>query len=361
MGEYNYNGQLAIINFVIWLILIARYFSEYKKFSGRRTSYKFLCILCIITFTFAFAEADTYHYQNLYAELIRSHEPIHVENFYFWLSHFLPQGYFLWRFVIWGTALWLMIKTFNRYELDKRTICFVFPLILIIQFSVTRGCLGIALMLFSLSYLLKPGKSRFWSYVFGISGIILSSFLHRSLPLFVILLLLSFIPLRKGMYILSVLLFPVLRIAIMTVINYILLGGMLSEGTSEFADGYFNAEAVTSNLFGYMRLTIEYIPRLLTFIVLIKTFCFSKEEPPRHIRVLLQYSYILFYLALLFFGQELSSFVSSRTIHMMCFPLTIVLAYYLMNRKRPVLIKVALSFYIFVDIFTYTYTIYKWF
>lgn len=62
---------------------------------------------------------------------------------------------------------------------------------------------------------------------------------------------------------------------------------------------------------------------------------------------------------MLFFGQSTSSFVASRTIHMMCFPLTIVVAYNMTtNLKRSFLLKSAMFFFICADLFAFLYTIY---
>ncbi len=357
---YNYDGHLAIINFVIWLILIIFYHSEFNRFSGKKCTYTLFYVLSALTFVYAFSEADTYHYEVLYEEMYRYHEQIHVESFYFWLIQILPHGYFLWRFVIWGTALWLLIRTFKRYELDVRTMCFVFPMILSNQFAITRGCLGISLLLLSLSYLLKPGRSRTWSYVFGIAGIVLSSFLHNSLPLFIFILILSFYPFRKSTYLLSVLAFPFLYTMAIPAVSYVLSGSLFDEETVDFATAYFEGEGTEITAFGLMRQIIDYIPRFLAFIVLIKTFCFSKEQVPGYIRILLQYSYLLFYVALLFLGQGLVGFISNRTIHIMCFPLTIVVVYYLTDRERPLLMKIAMAFFLLSTLYTYSYTIYKW-
>lgn len=357
---YNYDGHLAIINFVIWLFLIISYRSEFNRFSGRKCTYTFFYMLCALTFTYAFSEADTYHYEVLYEEMSCFHERIHVEEFYYWLIQILPQGYFLWRFAIWGTALWLLIRTFKRYELDVRTVCFVFPMILLNQFAITRGCLGISLMMLSLSYLLKPGKSRVWSYIFGIAGIIMSAFLHDSLPLFIFILLLSLFPFRKSTYLLSIPAFPLLYTIAIPAVSYVLSGNLFSEETVDFTTGYFEKENTGINAFGLLRQIVDYIPKFLAFLILIKTFCFSKEQVPGYIRILLQYSYLLFYVALLFLGQGLVGFISSRTIHIMCFPLTIVVAYYLTDRKRPLLMKIAMAFFLLSTLYTYSYTIYKW-
>ena len=357
---YDYNGNLAIINLLIWFILLLTYKSEFFQYVPKKTSYSFLFLMVILYTTFGFSEADTYHYHEIYDEMLKFGEAIHVEPFYYWLIQFLPHNYYIWRFVVWGIAIILMIATFKRFNLNSTAVGFVFPLILLQQFTVTRGCLGIALFIYSLSFLLKPSSHRVLSYIFAISGCVLSLFLHRSMPLFIIMVVMAFVPLNKTLIIISILAYPLIRAGIMPHIFSFINSGFFSDETADFAQHYLQSEQSIANFNGILRLCLDYIPRFLIFIFLIKEYIFNNHRIDKPMKFLLQYAYILFYIALLFFGQETSSFISSRTIHMMCFPLTIVLAYHLtINYKRSALLKASMSFFICSDLFAFIYTIYK--
>ena len=354
-----YNGQLAIFNLILWLFFIIYYRREIYRQTRCENNYAFVCILVILFSTFGFSEADTYHYQGLYDEMIKFGESAHVEPFYYWLAQFLPHNYYIWRFIIWGIAAILMIATFKRLNINSSSVGIVFPLILLQQFTLTRGCLGIALFIFSLSFLFKPSKHKIISCIFAVLGCAISLFLHRSLPLFMFMALLALIPFNKTLILFSILLYPIIRVTIMSYVFNILDYGIFSEEVTDFAQHYLQGEQSTTNINGIIRRYFAYIPRFLLFFVLIKEYIFQKDKIDKFVKFLLQYSYILFYVALLFLGQATSNFIASRTIHMMCFPLSIVLAYYLTNNKRSNLLKVAMFFFICSDLFSLMYFIYK--
>ena len=288
-------------------------------------------------------------------------QSIHVEPFYYWLINFLPHNYYIWRCIVWGTAAILLIATFKRLGINATSAGLLFPLLLLQQFTVTRGCLGIALFLYAISFLFNPAAHKYLSYIFAIIGCGLSLFLHQSLPLFVIIAILALIPINKSVFILSVLLFPVIRAGIVPYVFDVLSSDIIMEDTASFAQRYFEADKSVANINGILRLCLEYVPRILIIIVLVKEYVFGKIKEPKYIVFLFKYSYILFYIALLFLGQEISSFISSRTIHIMSFSLTIVGAYYMtINKTRPLMLKFSIIFFIISDMYSFIYSIYKW-
>ena len=359
--EYVYSGKLSIINLLIWLLSIIAYAINSNNNSRHTSNYIFICLMVILFATFGFSEADTYHYHGYYDQMILYNSPIHVESFYFWLIKHLPHNYYLWRFVVWGAAALLMIGTFKRLNLNAEAVYLSFPILLLQQFTITRGCLGIALFLYSLTFLLKPASNKFLSLILGLCGCLLSLFLHRSLPLFIAISFLAIIPLNKTLIIISLIFFPILREGLIPYVFNIIGTGLFTSETEIFAQNYLEADKFVTNTNGILRICLDYLPRFLIFIFFIKEFDFTNKTIPKPIRFLFQYSYVLFYIALLFLGQSTSSFISSRTIHMMCFPLTIVLSYYItMNNKFPFMLKTALFFFFMSDLFDFIYSIYKW-
>ena len=357
--EYNYNGKLVIIYLVLWLLLVFINKSVYFQRNTHKAKYHILYLLTCLFCTFAFSEADTYHYHTIYDNMLFFNERVHVEPFYYWLIQTLPHNYYIWRFAVWGTALVLMIECCKRYNLDPSTVSFVFPIILLQQFAITRGALGITLFLYSLSFILKPSNNKLFSYLLAIIGCTTAFYLHKSLPLFVFLFLLSFFPLNKQTLILLIILFPLLRRFVSPVVFDVLGSNIFSEGTIGFATSYLESEQSKANFNGIIRLTIDYIPRFLLFYALIKEFVFKNICMTKPMRILFQYSFVLFYIALLFLGQNTSSFVTNRTLHMMCFPLLIVVSYYLHTTRRTKLILFTMLMFIVSDLFSFFYMIYS--
>ena len=353
---YQVEGILVLINFLLWLFLILKNYST----KGGTANHTLSVIVILIFATLGFSEADTYHYHEIYDQILLYHEPIHVESFYYWLIDTLPHNYYFWRFVVWGTALLLLIITYKRYKLNQRIVYFIFPLILLQQFTLTRGSLGISIFMLAISFLLNPCKPRQLSYILGVIGIVLSTFLHQSLPVFIVLFILSFIPINKLTLLVSLLLFPFIRVLLMPAVNELLQMGIFSSDTTEFALSYLDKEQSVANVNGIIRRIIDLLPYFLTFAILIKEYVYKKEFIEMPFKMLFKYSYVLFYIALLFLGQQTSSFIFSRTIHMLTFPLVIIVSYYLSTRKRhKYLLTLALCAFFVSDLYTFLYSIYK--
>lgn len=361
MFEYEYSGKLAIINLAIWIILIALYNSQFFCHNPKKNrGYFILGILVSLFTTFGFSEADTYHYHGIYDEMLHYHYPIHVEQFYYWLIDFLPSNYYLWRFVIWTVALVLLIKAFKRLNLDPSAVCFVFPMVLLQQFTVTRGCLGISLFLYSYSLIVGRSKNKILSFVIGVVGCIGAIFLHRSMPIFIIIFLASLVPLNKYTILIIILTIPVARTVVMPYVNDILQSDLINSNTSDFAVLYLEGQKSEVNINGVIRMLVDYFPRIMIVFILIKDYFWKGRYISYPMKILLQYTIVLFFVAILFLGQETSSFVTNRTIHMMTFPLTFVMSYYLMQEKRhKIIMKVTMLGFMLADLYAFAHTIYK--
>ena len=190
------SGKLTLINLFLWLILVYVYRSEYFRTTNRPGKYELIGFIAILFSTFAFSEADTYHYEYIYDKMVLYNVRIHIEEFYFWLVQVLPQNYYIWRLAIWGSAALIYIKVCKVNKLDSRIVGLIFPLILIQQFAVTRGCLGITLFLLGASVFIKREKQNKALYIWSVFAIVASLFLHKSLPLFIAIAALAFIPLK---------------------------------------------------------------------------------------------------------------------------------------------------------------------
>ena len=358
---YDINGKLALINLILWVFLLICYSLKSNRTHSTKKGYFCFYILSALFSTFAFAEADTYHYHEIYDQMLIYNESIHVEEFYYQLIKFLPANYYVWRFVVWGTALMILIHTLRRLKIDSTFVYLVFPVILLQQFAVTRGCLGIAVFLMSVSYIINPNpRYKIISIILGYLFAVISLFLHQSLIIFAIIFLFALIPITKNVFFILLLAYPIIRAIILPYTINLLGTGFFDDETVSFATHYLNSEQSVANINGIIRMIVEYIPRLLVFYFLIKQFVFRQNEYPRVIRIMFQYSFVLFYIALLFWGQETSSFVTNRTIHLMCFPLMITLTYILTQyRTVPKYMKLVLFSFVFSDLYAFSYTIVK--
>ena len=362
MMEYQYNSTLVFINLFLWLFLIMVYRKDFWAYRIKRNQNYWLLYCCVSLFTtFAFSEPDTYHYHEIYDRMLKINSSIHVEDFYYILLKFLPENYYLWRFFIWGIATLILIIAFNRFHLNPGVVSFLLPVILLQQLSITRGCLGISIFLLSISFLLKPIKGRrIISVLISIIGCIVSLYFHRSMPIFIFLFFFSYIPLNRFSILTLIILFPFIRLLLVPQMVQLLNLGIFNEDTIMFSMKYIQGEQSIANVMGLARQAFEYLPRFLIIYFIVKYIIFNKDGKPSYIIQLAQYTFLLFYISLLLYGQEVSSFMASRTIHMMCFPLLIVSAYASTMDIKKTLLRCSIVLFIIYDLFSFIHSIYKW-
>lgn len=360
--DYAYNGLLVFINLGLWLILLLVYKKDFlNPFINRKRSFIFPFIILALFTTFAFSEADTYHYHEIYDRMLKINSQIHIEYVYYFLLKILPKNYYLWRFVIWGAASFIFVITAKRYRINPGILAFLLPVLLFQQFAVTRGCLGISIFLLAVSFILKPVKQRkLFSILIGIFGCLVSMAFHKSMPLFIFIFVLSCIPLNRFFIYFLILIFPLLRSFVVSIIMAVIDMGFFEQDTVTFTMGYLDGERSISNIMGLIRLGIEYVPRFLIIYIITRLIILNKQQVPYYISYLAHFCFILFYIALLCYGQEFSSFISSRTIHMMCFPLIIVVSYLVERTGYNKLVLSSVILFIISDLFAFLHSIYKW-
>ena len=80
--------------------------------------YRFFVILLLFTFVlFSFWGSDWFHYRTAFLDLRLGYAG-HIENIYVWISQHLAYDYLSFRFVIWGTALILLLLTLKRLSIN---------------------------------------------------------------------------------------------------------------------------------------------------------------------------------------------------------------------------------------------------
>ena len=288
------------------------------------------------------------------------HKKVHVEHFYYWLVEVISFNYYVWRLAIWGSAVVLMVWTFKLNKLNNECVTLLFVLILLQQFSFTRASLGVTMLLFSVTLFLNAKTKSLYYYVLAIAGCIASYFLHKSMPLFLLMSLLALCPINKATFWAMVIAFPILRLVIIPFVTDFITSGYLSENTTEFAESYLEKDKLVLNFYGLIQSVIKYTPIYITFFILIKEYIFKKTFLPSNIRLFFHLAFILFYISSLFLGQETSNFVTSRTEHVMFFPLTIVMAYYMTaTYKRTRSLKFALFMFALSTSYYYAYNVWK--
>ena len=274
-----------------------------KTFSGtiqQSNNYWFVFICMALYSVLGFLEWDTYHYYSAYKEITTSGTRF-FEPFFYWLAQHLSHSFLLWRFVIWGTACMLMIWSAKILDLNANVMCFMAPLLFLTQLSVTRSAIGLALMVFcAILFIQSLEKKNVFFMLIAILGIFASNFLHKSMIIFIAILVVSyFVPLNKRTFFVSLILFPFLYVATLQLFQNFSFFTVLSEEQEGLISAYQMSEKKELNTNGVIITIFEKIILLLLVFNLTKKFLFDKIESTKAQRFIYKYAYMMIYVSFL--------------------------------------------------------------
>lgn len=356
--NFSYNGQAVLFNLFLFVFAIYKYKGAYAGSLSARQSYWSVFILLVLSATFAYGEADFYHYQFHYDMMKHYDIQSLSEPVYMWIAKALPDNYFVWRFSIWASSAALMIFSLKMVEANVCCAGLMLPLYFWGQFSLTRGALGFAIIVFFITLALGcGGKKR----LFFLVPILLSIFFHNSISVFLLLLLVAFIvPFNAKTLKFSLLVFPILYLSVMAFSKYFLEMNVLNAETEQLAEKYIERADSKLNIGGIVFDMLNFAGQLLMLYVTIKYTLTHKEHSNKAILLLLKYGYLLVYISFLFYGQSTSSFISSRFLHASTFPLVIVYSDYLTFHRTNKSDRFALLLLGGYSLYHILYHMYKW-
>lgn len=358
-----YSGQLALINLAIWVILIVKYkkvFSNNVCVSITRTKYTWPILLLALYGVFAYAEADTYHLEEGYEYMYRTHDIIQVEPFYFWLIQTLPNNYILFRMVVWGSASILIYLSARRMNLNPETFGLFLAINFLPQFAQTRGTIGFALLMLALIYVSQSRKKI--NIIIGVLMIFATYFLHKSIPMFILFIPLAIsLPLTKKVIIISLIAFPFFYGMVSYASEYVLGLSYMSEITVEKGFSYLERESTVDeySVIGNIFNVLQYSSILCLFICLVK-FYTNINIKDKTSTLLFKYAYISTYVACLFWGQNMSDFLHTRTLHFAVFPTLFASVYCFQNKERTKFDKITIILLALSAFKEISYHVYKW-
>lgn len=345
----------------LWIITLLYYSqSLYSRKFAMQKRYFFFCIAVIVFSTFAYANLDFFHYKESYELIIQYKYNGFWEPFYHYLINVLPPYYYLWRLVIWGISTVIIVLIFKRIQAPPSLSCLCFVLILMTYFCVPRNTLGYVFLYFFVTFITKPTNNKFFSYAIAILGIYCSTFLHKSMPIYIIILFVSFLPMKKSTYLFSVIAFPFLYSTFDVFASY--MEAFLTSGDSSFQSRglyYLESENFSiTNFNGYIKLFIERVPLLILLYLSIKQLL-NNSIKDKTVEIFVRYAYWLIYISFLLFNQSTSSFLSVRFWDASLYPLAIAVPAIINMSKRHSLVLISFYWLIFANMYNFLYLLYK--
>ena len=357
--NFNYNGKAILFNIFLFLFAIWKYKSLYTGNVKTKGNYKFLYLLLVVFATFAYGEADFYHYQFHYDMMKHYNYESLAEPIYFWIAQNLPDNYFLWRFSIWGSAALLMIYSLKKIGVHASYAGLLMPIFFWCQFSVTRGALGFCLIINALIYLFN--NNNYIKKGLAVAALLASVFLHNSMMAFLLIIPIAcLMPFNNKTIKISLIMFPFFYGITILITNNLIDLNILSIGTENLAEGYISKHNSELNILGIAFDLLNFSGQLLMLYLSIKFILSKKKVVDKPIIFLIKYGYILVYISFLFYWQGVSSFISSRFLHASTFPLIVVYSYYMQHHKinkNDRVVMFLLGLYAFYKLL---YAMYKW-
>ena len=263
-----------------------------------------------------------------------------IEGFYQRLIYYIDGDYFLFRLIVWGSSLALIISAARKFGASVYRTLFVVLAGFIITYSYARATL--AMSVFSMGVVIicmaVENKRKYMPIIIGSILIACSTFFHRSMyPMLAIALLWMLLPYKRRLSKYSLWLFPLFVYIFYVVLKaafedlFMIANAIDDEsGVLDKAEFYSEQEAADSNVNGYIRLALHYMAFYLPMLILGGVF--RSDETLQKVGKrgiwLYQLTFLIFAFAtsMLFLDFD-SSVLFDRYLYMTFIPLSILIAY----------------------------------
>ena len=300
------------------------------------------CGLLLFALT-SFIGADFFHYYDnmvAYKNQAFADPEAGLEAFYQRLIYYIDGDYFLFRLIVWGSSLALIISAARKLGASVYRTLFVVLAGFIITYSYARATL--AMSVFSMGVVIicmaVENKRKYMPIIIGSILIACSTFFHRSMyPMLAIALLWMLLPYKRRLSKYSLWLFPVVVFIFSIVLkaafeDMLVIANAVEDetGTLDKVEIYSEQESVDSNAMGFVRLTLQYLIFYLPMLFISNSLRSDKvlQNIDNKMIWLYQMTFIIFAFATSFLLLDIdSSVLFYRYLYMAFIPLSILIAY----------------------------------
>lgn len=348
---FNHNAPLLMVYMIIIMgtALIGTY-PQFSHNSKRGLGLKWTMVLAFMLALFPIQSGDF-----VYSAIIlqKGTNFSHLELFYqgLWL---LSRDLIIWRSVVFGGAILLLISTIQLLNVNKKFACFIFAITEMFMFGAMRNMLGFMLMVLCIALLFNSGNilKRMVFFILAVSGFFGCIFLHRSMPLYIALLPLALIPFGKRTIKLSLFTFPFIYFSVFIFTQWF-LKSFADQETQHHASLYTKSVMETTLLKTINDLIKQGCYIYLLSIVIRKLL--PNDNAPRIFKFLTRYAFILIYIGFLFYGQTTGGWLYSRFVGAgeVLFMFVMMYFFYYYPRKKG--IKIAFAGLIYCIVYQMLY------
>lgn len=312
----------TFLNIIVYNILSIFAFRNAGKNIYNKVVINFIWGIILFFCIYPFFSGDWLHYREkiIYFYYYRATD---LEPIYTSIMDYVGLNYFAFRFIIWGSALIFLKLLFSRLKIFETRTLLIFIIWGLLFYSYPRVSLGLSILFYGYSLLIRPINRKFISYVLGILLIILSCSFHKSIISLAVIIPFTLFPITRKlvcMFIFGAFL------GVYFINNYLL---SLKDITTIIEGGnYFIKEANAISLGQQIVNFVLRIPIIVISVIIAYKVLFRKQlHLNSYIYKFLSYLILILLLSFVFFFSDISNLtLFYRTLYMAFIPLSIVLA-----------------------------------
>lgn len=314
-------------------------------FKVSKAKYNIGWILCLLFCLFSFWGTDWFHYLETYV-FIKDGYRTNLEDVYVWIIQNISPDYLFFRLVVWGTALFLFIKTANNLSVSKELVLLLFSIIYIIWFAYARATLAMAMAFYGYSLIIK-NSHNFISVLLGVAILLSSYFFHKTAVFAIGVVALALLLKRYPRYTIWILLiaFPLLIVLAKIGVASFMLTDIGGDGdmASYMAAGqrYMEEDLSSHGIGAFLQIMLERIPYYLTAYLGFGIIRQKKIIIPNDIKAFIILQILLVLISSIFafdLGVNTST-IYGRFLRFAAIPTTIVMAYLYQSGYRHKYVK----------------------
>lgn len=347
-------------NLLLWVFAFIYSYNRMQKYpygkcwvfsEKRKTVFPVLFIIFLFTLA-TFTGGDDENYRDFVVSGYQWYDTVDylpIEKIYGLIASFVNGNYFLWRIIVYGSALAISIMAMSRMKCLNFVALSAFVLLIMTSYGNTRGVLAYAIFVYGFSIL---NSEKWFHQALGIALILSSVYFHNSMIIPIALLPIAlFRPSKKTIFAL-LLLTPIVVLLIRFVFEDLITNMQFMESAfGQKLDTYTgeDSEAGTSkSLLVNLLIIIRYVVASLLVYYSLKAEI--KNNLPKGISYIIRLSAVLFFVAvlLLFIPINNAVFLSTRYVTMLLAFLYITWPYYLNERK--VISKAGVKILLFITL-----------
>lgn len=310
------------------------YLSHNRNYTSRQRTF-FLIGVALFAVS-CFINGDFYNYETMVHNYdFTTGARNHGEPVYGYIIKLVHQNYLLFRIIVWGGSLLLLVEAISMIRLDVYKVVFYLIASYILTFSYARATLAFSFYYLGISFLCTPYKRGLITRVAGIILVLSSYFFHHSMVVAIVITPIIFLPSSKRILVYSIVLIPILFALLSGVINSFMAGEGIMDGDELAGQLSFYAERAssTANWKGKIYEWTNYLTYFIPLCIIIYHYYLKNNRTfPFYIDAFLKLAFSLTLISIMFLFLDIEGKIFFyRVLYMSFIPLSIVIYYAAIN------------------------------